>query len=133
MFFWFFLVKIEDFVWKSSGQSNFSRLIWDITSVTWINSRWSNVYFCFSTRHTKIKYWICTYRIVFFFFFHSIFIFIRITTKIDDDMLSFYCNEDIFSLEVRKKLKIKLNISIFSIKSETWYLCTVCVCVSYTR
>lgn len=28
--------------------------------------------------------------------------FIRITAKIDDDMLSYYCNEDIFLLEVRQ-------------------------------
>lgn len=26
----------------------------------------------------------------------------RITAKIDDDMLSYYCNEDIFLLEVRQ-------------------------------
>lgn len=30
------------------------------------------------------------------------FSFIRITAKIDDDMLSYYCNEDIFLLEVRQ-------------------------------
>lgn len=31
-----------------------------------------------------------------------IFFLIRITAKIDDDMLSYYCNEDIFLLEVRQ-------------------------------
>lgn len=30
------------------------------------------------------------------------FLFFRNTAKIDDDMLSYYCNEDIFLLEVRQ-------------------------------
>lgn len=37
---------------------------------------------------------------LFYTFFY--FFFIRITAKIDDDMLSYYCNEDIFLLEVRQ-------------------------------
>lgn len=36
----------------------------------------------------------------FFSFFHSISG--RITAKIDDEMLAYYCNEDIFLLEVRQ-------------------------------
>lgn len=38
-------------------------------------------------------------NLCFFFFKFSLF---RITAKIDDDMISYYCNEDIFLLEVQQ-------------------------------
>lgn len=41
------------------------------------------------------------FDILFYMIFFLLFIF-RITAKIDDDMLSYYCNEDIFLLEVRQ-------------------------------
>lgn len=42
------------------------------------------------------------YYILFSFCERFLFGSCRITAKIDDDMLSYYCNEDIFLLEVRQ-------------------------------
>lgn len=50
------------------------------------------------TEDKKLQYSTFTFNI-----FSHIFTFnSRITAKIDDDMISFYCNEDLFLLEVRQ-------------------------------
>lgn len=41
--------------------------------------------------------------------------FYRITAKIDDDMLKYYCNEDIFLLEVRHSKDDMLDIFLIEL------------------
>lgn len=42
----------------------------------------------------------------------------RITAKIDDDMLSYYCNEDIFLLEVRQLEEDLFDITLTELSDE---------------
>lgn len=42
----------------------------------------------------------------------------RITAKIDDDMLSYYCNEDIFLLEVRQVEEDLFDITLTELSDQ---------------
>lgn len=50
----------------------------------------------------SILYNLCIAVIKKLIFFFSPFKSLRITAKIDDDMIAYYCNEDLFLLEVRQ-------------------------------
>lgn len=51
-------------------------------------------------------------------FFYFVFLLNRITAKIDDDMLSYYCNEDIFLLEVRQLEEDLFDITLTELSDD---------------